>query len=412
LHPPRKNSDYFDVDKVAAQSDAAQRVARYFGVSEDDMHLKGKELRTCCFLQCGKKSPTGDRVLAIQVAHAAKIWKCHSYGCDKQGNLVSLVSLAMGHSVRPRGEEFKAVRDKMREIFSGEAPDNPSVPDSPAPTAETQEGEPKPESTPPMNVPLAEHPNERVRGIADLYEKLTLDVSQMPPHASRYVRERKFLTPEVAEKWQIGYLPRDTGGDKAGGTMRGKFVVPIKNRDGQIVAYAGRDTDWERKHQAWIAGNRQGKKPAKWTFPSGFHRGVELFGQERLTAEAVGIKLKAIGLPVVEGPMDVINLAETLNVPSAGILSNNATKHQTQAIARLAHEVAVGLATILLDCDEEGDRGADGLTVELAKLCRVQRAWAMDMHDGQFAGIQPENLTIDTGGKFLRDFLARSVETA
>ena len=62
----KKSSDYFDVDKVAAQADAAQMVARHFGVRDDELHSKGDELRMPCFLQCGKSCPTGDRVLAIQ----------------------------------------------------------------------------------------------------------------------------------------------------------------------------------------------------------------------------------------------------------------------------------------------------------------------------------------------------------
>ena len=105
--------------------------------------------------------------------------------------------------------------------------------------------------------------------------------------------------------------------------------------------------------------------------------------------------------------MDQVNLAETLNVPSAAILSNAATDYQIERIAEMAHQVAGGVVTLLYDCDEQGDQGMDRDSVKFAKHCRVQRAWARDMHGGRFAEMQPEQLTMENGGKFLRNFLTR-----
>ena len=45
--------------------------------------------------------------------------------------------------------------------------------------------------------------------------------------------------------------------------------------------------------------------------------------------------------------------------------------------------------------------------VKFAKHCRVQRAWSMEMHEGRFAGMQPEQLTMENGGEFLREFLTK-----
>lgn len=126
----------------------------------------------------------------------------------------------------------------------------------PSPTKETPQNNGKADATAEakVNVPLAESDNQRVRGIDEFYKKLTVDLSRLPPAASRYVRRHGFLTEEAAARWQVGYLAMDTKGDRTGSTMRGKFVVAIHNRDGQRVAYAGRDADWETKHNAWVAG--------------------------------------------------------------------------------------------------------------------------------------------------------------
>jgi hypothetical protein len=378
---------FINVDELAQQL-TVQQVADHFGVPADALQQAGREIRTRCFLQCGKQHDTGDRALAIQSEHPAKIWKCHDYDCPvKQGgNLVSLISLAMGLPVRPRGEDFKRVARLMQSLSNGDAPE-PTASPRVQPRPDLPKDEPK------VNSPLTESDNERVRAIDELYRKLTVDLSHLPPAASGYVRRHGFLNEDVAARWQVGHLARDAGGDASGGTMRGKFVVAIADRDGNRVAYAGRDPDWETKHTAWAAAGRQGKEPAKWTFHKNFFRGVEVYAQHRLHTEDVRNKLRGIGLPLVEGPLDSINTWETLDVPSVAILSNHATDAQLARIAELANDVSDGTVTLLYDCDEQGERGMDIDAVKLSKLCRVQRAWSRDMHGGTFQGKQPSELT-------------------
>jgi len=195
--------------------------------------------------------------------------------------------------------------------------------------------------------------------------------------------------------------------------MRGKFVIAIHNRDGQIIGYAGRDPDFEVKHEAWVAGDREGKEPAKWTFPKAFFRGVELYAQHRLAqSEEVRAKLHGLGLPVVEGAMDAINLWTTLDVPSVAVLSNHATDDQVKRIAELADEYADGVVTLLYDCDEGGERGMDSDTVKFSKLCRVQRGWSKDMYEGAFTGRQPSELKPDEWERIREHLMASAVGAA
>ena len=244
-----------------------------------------------------------------------------------------------------------------------------------------------------MNVPLRDSPNERARTLTDLDGKFVTDVADMSPKASAYVRRRPFLSPEVIRSWRVGFLPRDTGEDKSGGTMRGRIVYPYLSESGDVLTWFGRDPDFEDKHKAWTASDRSEREPEKFHFVKGFHRGIELFGQHQLKAEGVGEKLAGLGLPLVEGPNDVIRLA-TLGIPAVGLCSNTITREQADKAARRARELAGGIVTVFLDCDPEGENGMKQCLGYLAQLTAVRLAWTSKMYGGKFKGRQPETLTL------------------
>ena len=66
-------------------------------------------------------------------------------------------------------------------------------------------------------MPLKESDNERVRELVSLDEQLLIDPGEMSPKAAAYFRERPWLTPDVAHKWRMGYLP-----NSAKGLLRGR----------------------------------------------------------------------------------------------------------------------------------------------------------------------------------------------
>jgi hypothetical protein len=379
-----------------------EQAVAFYGVKLPEIHRVGNEIRTRCFLHCGQVCETGDRALAIQAEHPAKIWRSHQYGCGKGGNLISMCDfLKPGpHSDgKPRGERFKAIIADLLAMTRGESSPSISIPPK-QPAAGTVPSTKKELQT---NVPLAQSDNERARGLVSLDQKFIVDVANMNPKAAAYFRNRPFLTPEVCKKWRMGYLPRNTGGDHAGGTMRGKIVYPLLDEKGEVLTWFGRDPEYEAKYQAWLAGDKQEREPEKFHFVKGFHRGNELFGQHRLQAEEVGDKLKGIGLIVVEGPNDVIGL-DALGIPAVGLCSNTITAEQVKKIKYLADAVAGGVVTLMLDCDAEGEGGAKLALVEIAKKCPVRLAWSSDMYDGAFKGRQPESLSREEWEK-IRAFL-------
>lgn len=384
---PERKSGFVNVDELMPKV-SLEDAARFYNVQLPELRKIGAETRTRCFLNCGRTCETGDRVLAIQADTAIKTWHCHQYGCGKGGNLVSLCDLlkpGANAAGKPRGERFKEIAKDLLAMAEGRLPEAPSALPA-APSA--------PEvAAPAMNVPLAESPNERARGLVTLDSKFVIDVASLPPAASRYLRTRSYLTPQILQAHRVGYLPRDTGENKSGGTLRGRIVYPYLSEWGQVLTWFGRDPEFEEKHKKWEATDKTEREPEKFRFVKGFHRGIELWNQHALRAEAVAEKLQGLGLILVEGPNDAIRL-DTLGVPAVALCSNQITRDQAAKAARLAREVASGIVTIFLDCDPEGETGMRQCLGYLAQLGPVRLAWTSKMYGGKFKGRQPESVTI------------------
>src|SRR6185295_9789568 len=97
------------------------------------------------------------------------------------------------------------------------------------------------------NVPFAESADEKIRALATIDEKFVVDVSSMPPATASYVRRHPCLSPESMNKWRVGVLPMDGGGDKRGLSLRGNVIYPLLSEDGQVLAWIGRDPNYEQK---------------------------------------------------------------------------------------------------------------------------------------------------------------------
>lgn len=378
---------YVNVDEIMPTL-SVEDVARYYGVQLPALHRVGNEIRTRCFLNCGKPQETGDRAIAIQADSATKNWYCHQYGCGKSGNLVSLCDLLKpGESTggRPRGERFKGIAADLKAMSEGQPGPAPSAV---APTASSAPVIPK------ANLPLKDSENERARSLVDLDAKFLTDVADMTPKASAYFRCRPYLTPEICNRWRMGYLPRGTAGeDKSGGTMRGKVVYGYCNDAAEVLTWFGRDPEFEDKHKSWSASGRTEKEPEKFHFVKGFHRGGELFGVDHLAEAGRGDKIRELGLLLVEGPNDVIRL-DTLGIPAVALCSNTITREQAEKVVKISREQGSGIVTIFLDCDPEGLSGMKQCLGYIAQLAPVRLAWTDRMHGGKFGGRQPESLSL------------------
>ena len=288
---------------------------------------------------------------------------------------------------KPRGERFKAILRDLQAMAAGEEP--PLGGDCSEQQAKSAGAISRAARS---IVRLAQSDNERARGLVNLDEKFVVDPAAMSPKAASYFRHRPYLTPETCRRWRMGYLPRDAGGDHAGGTMRGKIVYPMLSETGEVLTWFGRDPEYEAKMHEWIVGGKQGKEPEKYHFVKGFERGLELFGQQRLREEGTIEKLKEAGLIVVKGPNDVIAF-DALGVPAVALCGTSITPEQVEKVGCIASETGVPFVTVMLDCTEAGTLAARVVVVELAQVCAVRLAWAETMHDRTFKGREVESLT-------------------
>jgi hypothetical protein len=384
-----ERSGFVNVDALMREVSAEQILA-HFGVTLPEIQRVGSEIRTRCFLNCGRAEETGDRAIAIQADHPAKLWRCFHAGCGRGGNLVSLVDYLLPgeHSDgRPRGSRFKEVIAALLAVRDGKpAGDVPASEPAAAPVAvevvEKRRG----------NVPLSASQNERARLLVHLDEKFIVDPADMSPKAASYFRQRPFLTPEVCRKWRMGYLPRDAGGDHAGGTMRGRIVYPMLSEDGEVLTWFGRDPDFEEKAQAWAAGGKQGKEPEKCHFVKDFQRGLELFGQHRLADPEVQAVARRMGIVIVAGPNDVIAL-DSLGAPTVGLCGKEVTRDQAERAAEMLRSVGGRTLVVMFDCTEEGEFSARQAVVSFAEHCPVRLAWSPVMHGGRFKGREAASVT-------------------
>jgi hypothetical protein len=381
-----RKSSFVKVDELLPQV-TLEQAAEFYGVSLPEMRRIGDEVRMRCFLACGRTEETGDRALAVQVDNPVKPWACHVYQCKKSGNLIGLCDLmapGANGGGRPRGPRFKQIAADVAAMARGERHSPPPTAAAAAPSASVpQPAEAKPE----RNVPLADSDNERARELVTLDQQFVTDVAAMPPEASAYFRRRPFLTPEVCQKFSLGYLPQSSKS-----LLRGHVVYGYRSPTGELLTWFGRNVRYETQHTEWELSDRSEPEPIKTRFVKGFQRGLELYGEDIVRCEAENEVQEE--LVVVEGPNDAIRL-NTLRVSAVALCSNTITREQVERIANLARDLGVSNVTLMLDCDEEGINGTRQVLPLLAERVPVRLAWSSTTAGGKFKGRQPESVTAD-----------------
>ncbi len=255
------------------------------------------------------------------------------------------------------------------------------------------------------NVPLKESAKETSRALADFYDDLVTDPQRMAPEAAKYARQRKaWLTPEVMQRWGVGWSPSRSM------FRKNYFIFTHRDEVGHVLSYSGRDLYYEEKRRKWEqAGRPHDAKPIKHKFVKGYHKGQELYGQhkQRLTPE-MAEALAKFGLIVAEGMFDVIRL-DCLGLAAVGLCSNRATDRQVAKIVRLAKMHAAGRIWLMPDNDAEGQQGFRELLWKLQQQAGIEArpAWSSEMHGGVFHEREPEDITDAEFEEILAPFLLR-----
>ncbi len=388
----RQRKGWIDVEPLIEQV-SIDRAAQYYGIALQLERTTG-EVRTRCFLNCGKTEETGDRAMAIDLDR--KRFRCHHYGCTAGGGLLDLM-FRMKHGREPtggklRGEEFKDIVGDLQAIADGAAPLSAA--------AQQQEQVPVKVKEVTANIPLKDAENEAARNLVALDEMLVVEAADMNPRASQYSRKHG-LTADVCRQARCGYMPSN-----AKSSLRSTWVYGVFDERGEALAWVGRNLLYEEKYEKWVACGKTDREPNKFRFPKGFHRGQELYGQDRLAGVEPN-QLRETGLLVVEGFNDVLRMRE-LGEVVLGVMSNTMTTEQAAKLAAHAKAKAGGRVTLLLDNDIEGENGAKQALWELAQHdVDVRVAWSRSMHDGKYQNKQAEDLD-ENSWQNLRDYLSAS----
>ena len=381
---------FIDVDalqrELAAQGDVVERVANFYHRSLPELHKTTDETRLACHFACGRENVTGDRALSVKTQADGAVFRCFHYGCTVRGNLLTLMYW-MKYDHGPSGErlqgaEFREIAEDLQALARGE-----SRPES----AQTQLHANRSADVPVallVNVPLKDSENERARELVTLDNKFITDVAAMNPKASAYVRRRAFMTPEMMRKFRCGYLPND-----AGSLLRGHFVYGWPDANADILTWFGRNLNFEEQHEKWKRSGDSKDEPSKFRFVKGFHRGLELYGEDIFRREATA-EQQELGVILVEGPNDVMAL-NGLGVPAVAVCSNTVTDEQADKLAALAREFGGNTVSVMFDLDREGINGSQQTILETAKRCRTRFAWTAELAGGLFKGRQPESVTLE-----------------
>ncbi len=201
-------------------------------------------------------------------------WYC--FGCKEGGNVLDFVAKREKASVRAAALKL----DSWFELGLGAespCPEQPRTP-TPAPPAAT-------EVAPTENPPLA-------------FTLKTLD----PRHASL---EALGLGEATIDRFGAGYCAK--------GLLKGRMAIPIHNRYGELLAYAGLAL---------------GEEAPRYLFPPKFHPALEVFNLHRL-----------IEVPEERGPLylapdvlGVLRLAEAGYVSVLGLFDGSLSEAQEEAI--------------------------------------------------------------------------------
>jgi DNA primase len=277
-------------------------------------------------------------------------WACQSQSCVKSrgrigGNVLDFVAAIESCSIRDAAI-------KLQTWFLV-----PAAGDHHAPAGKEHHAEVSAGKEPDNGTELVSGKNDPV-GESESNKPLTFTL-QLIDHTHAYLKERGIMA-ETAQKFGVGIFPGK-------GSMQGRCVIPIHNRNGELVAYAGRSID--------------GSEP-RYKFPAGFHKSQELFNLQRVQGEYAVV--------LVEGFFDCMKVIHS-GFPCVALMGSTMSKAQHDLLAE-----HFGQVILMLDGDEAGRKATEEIHERLQHL--VYQVIAVDLPDS----VQPDQLSVSEIQNILR----------
>jgi len=188
--------------------------------------------------------------------------------------------------------------------------------------------------------------------------KFRLDKLQ---HEHPYLAERG-LTLDTSVGFGVGYCGK--------GMMAERIAIPIRNPEGDVVAYAGR---WP---------GMPADDAPKYKLPQGFRKSLELFNIDRASKESVDKPLV-----IVEGFFGCMKLHQHGCHKVVALMGSSMSIAQEDLIRK--HTTHKSQVILMLDEDEAGRVGREEIAVRLAKFLFVK------IHIFDQPEKQPEDLSAD-----------------
>ena len=239
-----------------------------------------------------------------------QVWSCHSSSCIAArggrlgGHVIDLVAIVEHCSLRQAGI-------LLQDWFGGSVP-----PSHPAPLRPVAVEASAPQPNRPLGFAL--------QGIDTRHPYLT----------------QRGISPTTARCFGVGMY-------QGAGFLAGRCVIPIRDEQGRLVAYAGRAVD--------------GQEP-KYRFPAGFRKSQVLFNLDR------AIQTDGHNVIVVEGFFDALKVHQAGHPAVLALMGSSFSQRQSELL--LSRFASV---TLMLDGDQPGRHAAEVMAKLLTPKVRVHQ---------------------------------------
>jgi DNA primase len=313
-----------------------QMAIEYYGIPL--RRVNTNTLRGKCPLPAHGSEKSNESFTATLTKGVGGAWACQSQSCIKSrgrvgGNVLDFVAAMEQCSVRDA-----AIKLQMWFLVPAAGGSHELV--GKEPQAEISAGkELKPQGVSEKNIGAGESESNK---------PLTFTLQNIDC-THPYLTERG-VTEEIAKQFGVGFFPGK-------GSMQNRIVIPICNREGDLVAYAGRSID--------------GSEP-RYKFPAGFHKSLELYNLHRVRGET--------SVVLVEGFFDCMKVTQA-GFPCVALLGSTMSKSQEKLLQDFAHVV------VMLDGDEAGRVATEGIVDRLQRI--LYKVDLVELPDG----MQPDQLS-------------------
>jgi DNA primase len=299
---------WIDFKELRSRLDFAE-VLRHYGV---ELNVKGDQHHGFCPLPL-HEGKAKSRSFSANLKKG--IWQC--FGCNQKGNLLDFAVL-MEQADLKNGNEVRGVAFDLWEKFVDA-------------------------------MAVAKKPKERAKETDDevvVNEPLDFALKGLDPNHP-YLRSRGF-TAETIARFGLGYCSR--------GLLTRRIAIPLHNREGKLIGYAGRVVDDESITEENPKYKLPGKRRRKGVIHE-FRKSLVLYNAHRIYAPAESVV-------VVEGFASVWWLSQAGIHNAVATMGAACSEEQANTIVSLVHEA--GTVWTFTDGDSAGERCGESILMQVA----------------------------------------------